>query len=318
MGKGPGRRGRRLSLTPYYDATGARYPLLKTEGAVEGTKAELRFPVDVSDLYAVTLFVLKGPSSGNFHILMRKALPGKPEGTFEALATFEGYSKESQLVAFTVKDVLLERGQDSLLFEAAGKDQQATRMEIPFVGLSLTPSARRFGLEWNLIGPFPAADMNDLQTVYPPEKEIDLAKKYKGKNDLGVGWRVVRADEKGYVRLDQALQPNTQALAYGLAYVFSPDDRQAVILLGSDDGVRLWVNDELVHTNPVYRAAAPDQDRVPVSLKKGWNKVLIKVLQGGGGWGYYLRISDPEAELRWSLKREQPKAPGENSAPFSE
>jgi hypothetical protein len=44
-----------------------------------------------------------------------------------------------------------------------------------------------------------------------------------------------------------------------------------------------------------------------VKLKKGWNKVLIKVLQGAGGWGYYFRFSDPKAELRWALKPEEPK-----------
>lgn len=84
--------------------------------------------------------------------------------------------------------------------------------------------------------------------------------------------------------------------------MFSPDDRGAPLLLGSDDGV--WVNGELVHTNPAYRAAAPDQDRVPVRLKKGWNKVLLKVLQGAGGWGYYLRFADPGGELRSALKPE--------------
>ncbi len=300
-----------LSLTPYYDASGTRYPLLRTDGADLGTQAEFRFPVAVSDLYSVTLYFLKEPTSGTYHILKKKGGLGKPGESFEAMATFEGYSKEGQLVAFTLKDILLERGPNSLFFEAAGKDARATGMEIALVGLSLNPSARRFALEWNLIGPFPAADMNDLKTVYPPEKEIDLAKKYKGKNNLSVGWRTVHADEKGYVRLDQLLQPNVQALAYGLAYVYSPDDRQSIILLGSDDGVRLWVNDTLVHTNPVYRGAAPDQDRVPVSLKKGWNKVLIKVLQGTGGWGYYLRLSDPKAEFRWSLKPEEQGQAGE-------
>jgi len=39
-------------------------------------------------------------------------------------------------------------------------------------------------------------------------------------------------------------------------------------------------------------------------LTKGWNKVLIKVLQGAGGWGYYLRFADPEGELRYALKPE--------------
>jgi len=298
------------SLTSYYDQAGVRYPLLRTDGAGLGSQAELRFPVDTTDLYSVSLYFLKSPTSGNVHLLKKKATPENPEGAFEVLGTFEGFAREARLVAMTLKDVLLEAGTNALTFEAAVKDDKAAGMEIPFVGLSLSPSARRFIPEWNLIGPFPAADMNDLLTVYPPEKETDFTKKYKAKNDIEVGWRTILADATGYIRLDTQIQPNEQALVYGLAYVFSPDDRLATVLLGSDDGVRVWVNDNLVHSNPVYRAAAPDQDRVKVNLVKGWNKVLIKVLQGGGGWGYYFRFSDPKGELRWGLKPEETKKSG--------
>jgi len=98
------------------------------------------------------------------------------------------------------------------------------------------------------------------------------------------------------------IQPNEQAVAYGLTYLYSPEPRQVTLLVGSDDGVKLWVNDTLVQTNPAYRGAYPDQDRVNVNLKAGWNKVLIKVLQGSGGWGFYLRIPDPKGEYRWSTK----------------
>ena len=76
------------------------------------------------------------------------------------------------------------------------------------------------------------------------------------------------------------------------------------MLVGSDDGVRIWLNQELIHTNPAYRGAYPDQDRVPVTLKKGLNTLLIKVLQGGGGWGYYVRFADPEGQLLWRTEIE--------------
>ncbi len=66
----------------------------------------------------------------------------------------------------------------------------------------------------------------------------------------------------------------------------------------------MWVNGELVHTNPVYRAASRTSDRVAVRLKKGWNKVLIKVLQGAGGWGLLPRFADPDGELRYAMKPE--------------
>lgn len=294
-------------LTSYYDPAGTRYPVLMTDGAADGTKVELTFPVAIRDVYTAALYFLKGPNCGNFHILRKRTAAEGAEEAFELLGTFEGYARESLLAAVTLKDLGLESGPASLFFEEAGRDEKSAGGEIGFVGMALSPSSRRFITEWNLAGPFPAADMNDLLTAYPPEKEIDLAKKYPGKNGAEFGWRVVKADPNGYLALDKLVQPNENVLVYGLGYVLSPDDREAYVLLGSDDGVRVWVNDALVHSNPAYRGAEPDQDRFPVKLKKGWNKVLVKVLQGSGGFGLYFRFADPKGELRWALRPEEAK-----------
>ena len=257
------------------------------------------------------LYFLKGPSCGNYHILKAKESTGGGEPVYEVLATFEGFGKGVQLAAVTLKDILLEPGLNTLLLEAAGRDERAIGMEMAFVGLGLTPSSRHFVREWNLAAPFQAADMDDLLTVYPPENETDLKASYAGKNGTPAGWRVVQADDSGYVDLSRLVQPNEQVVAYALAYVLSPDDRDTYALLGSDDGVRVWLNGTLVHSHPSYRGAAPDQDRFPVRLQKGRNKVLVKVLQGAGGWGFYFRLADPKAELVWALQPgESPKGPG--------
>jgi hypothetical protein len=87
-----------------------------------------------------------------------------------------------------------------------------------------------------------------------------------------------------------------------VGWVRSPEDAPAHLLLGSDDGVRVWINDALVHTNPAYRATEVDQDRVAVQLKKGWNKVLLKILQGAGGFGFQVRFADPDGKLVWSAE----------------
>ncbi|MEW5902341.1 MAG: hypothetical protein AB1715_12825, partial [Acidobacteriota bacterium] len=155
---------------------------------------------------------------------------------------------------------------------------------------------------WNLIGPFDAPDMTFLPTVYPPEKETVSDKKYPGKGGREVGWRVAETEASGHLRLTEIFSPNEQVIVYGLAYVHSAEPRATHLLLGSDDGVRVWLNDELVHSNPAYRGAYPDQDKIKVSLRKGWNKVLIKVLQGAGGWGFYLRFADPDGSLRYATK----------------
>jgi hypothetical protein len=294
----------RLASAPssYYNGAGARYPVLRTDGATAGARAEFRFPVEVRDLYTVELHFLKSPAAGDILISGGGTAGGGSAGG--ALGRLDGYAKEATLTSVVLKDLLLETGPNALAFEVAGKDARSAGYDMFFVGFGLKPAARRFIRDWNLVGPFNAADMDDLSTVYPPETEASPSKSYKGKNGATVSWRTFRAGESGYVRLDDFIRPNEQAIVYGLAYVFSPDDRTASLLLGSDDGVRVWVNGEIVHTNPVYRAAEPDLDRVSVLLKKGWNKVLIKDLQGAGGWGFYVRFADPEGVLRYALKPE--------------
>jgi hypothetical protein len=64
----------------------------------------------------------------------------------------------------------------------------------------------------------------------------------------------------------------------------------AAILLGSDDGAKIWVNGKVVHSNNVDRGEIADQDVAPIQLEKGLNEIIVKVSQGGGGWSMSARI----------------------------
>lgn len=60
-----------------------------------------------------------------------------------------------------------------------------------------------------------------------------------------------------------------------------------LLSLGSDDGIKVWVNGKEVLSRKVTRAALPDSDRVVVQLRTGDNEVLIKIINGGGIGGFY-------------------------------
>ncbi|MBC7286557.1 MAG: discoidin domain-containing protein, partial [Armatimonadetes bacterium] len=83
------------------------------------------------------------------------------------------------------------------------------------------------------------------------------------------------------------------AAMYFAVYIMAPTPRRALLLVGSDDDVKVWVNGRLVHANSVARPVAADQDRAgPVELSGGWNLVLAKVVNRSGEWGFALRIVD--------------------------
>jgi hypothetical protein len=87
-------------------------------------------------------------------------------------------------------------------------------------------------------------------------------------------------------------------------------DRAATLSVGSDDGVRVWVNGEKVHDVKGGRQARPGQDVVKVRLKKGWNEIRAKVDNIVGTWELYLefRTADGKRPLKMVSTNSPPPA----------
>ncbi|MFD0999591.1 serine hydrolase [Ohtaekwangia kribbensis] len=85
------------------------------------------------------------------------------------------------------------------------------------------------------------------------------------------------------------------AVAYALAEIKTDSAFTAFLAVGSDDGVKVWLNGKLVHRNWVGRALTPDQDVVPVTFVKGSNQLLLKVQDVVRDWGFTVRFLDREA-----------------------
>ncbi|MCK5578998.1 MAG: DUF3857 domain-containing protein [Planctomycetes bacterium] len=152
-----------------------------------------------------------------------------------------------------------------------------------------------FLTEWQIIGAFDNESRNGFKMAYPPEKKIDLDDEYDGKV-RPVRWRAwsVPPIVDGYVNLDTLLQPNEKTVAYALSYVFVSTTTAVAFRMASDEGIKLWVNDEVVHSNDLKRRRCFfDQDVAPAVLFAGWNKVLVKSAETSGDWGFRLRVTDP-------------------------
>ena len=59
---------------------------------------------------------------------------------------------------------------------------------------------------------------------------------------------------------------------------------------GSDDSIKVWLNGEVVHNNPINRGAQDYQDKFNVDLKQGDNLLLVKVSERDGGWSMFVGI----------------------------
>jgi hypothetical protein len=142
-----------------------------------------------------------------------------------------------------------------------------------------------------MIGPFPNPKNRGTDLAYPPEEEIDIAATYEGMEGR-VGWKEVEATSRGYVDLKPLYDPNTNCLAYGAVWIYSPRSAPVVCASGSNDGIQVWMNDREVFRYREERGAEPESDIFPARLKEGWNRILVKSLQTGGNWGFYFEIRD--------------------------
>ena len=90
---------------------------------------------------------------------------------------------------------------------------------------------------------------------------------------------------KGTINLIEALGNTQNAVAYLQAASGRRRAQKATLQLGSDDGVKVWLNGKQVHANNAARGVTPDEDKIPVSLQQGVNELLLKVTNGGGRLG---------------------------------
>jgi len=153
-------------------------------------------------------------------------------------------------------------------------------------------------LEWVGSGPYQEKEKDAralFDTVFPPEKP-----------DAGeVKWtKLTRGLGAWDVNLLEALGGGDRVAGYVRTRVWSPTGREARLEMGSDDGIKVWLNGTVVHANNAERGLTARQDLAKVTLKEGWNELLLKVTNQGGGWGFSCRIRQPDGTALEGLKFE--------------
>lgn len=156
---------------------------------------------------------------------------------------------------------------------------------------------------WSVVGPFP----RDFAKDFGPESGVDFTKTFTDQMGNEMKWSVTSTTSEGFVDLARCFNPHENVCAYAVTYVNSPDARDAVLSLGTDDGGKAWVNGKNVHSEDGSHGASPGQFKPPITLKAGWNEILFKITQGGGGWGFFCDVVDakgvPMADLVYAPRK---------------
>lgn len=93
-----------------------------------------------------------------------------------------------------------------------------------------------------------------------------------------------------------------QCVAYLRTGVYSETEQPAVLELGSDDGVKVWLNGKQVYANNIARPLTPGSDKANVTLRAGWNPLLLKLTQNNQGWECCARFVKPDGSRLSGLR----------------
>ncbi len=107
-------------------------------------------------------------------------------------------------------------------------------------------------------------------------------------------WKVADA-EQGILDFNKFVGKETeQSVAYAVSYLEAEKDLANVILkIGSDDEIRVYLNGKRVHSYDEGREFEKDEDTVDgLSLKKGRNVLVLKVVNEGQDWMGSVRVLD--------------------------
>lgn len=174
-----------------------------------------------------------------------------------------------------------------------------------------TPVQRSYLKDWLVIGPFPDGD---------PDRDFlggeASAHPEAGASVGGDAWKLYDGVIPGVVDVGEAVSDYPHSgwgqvhgywpghAAYLATYLHTTEPKRVTLQVGGSDPVSVWVGGEKVLQNnevvPVSGGARGtdlpvkvDRDRVPVRLKAGWNRVLIKTVQKGPkAWKLSFRVSD--------------------------
>ena len=145
---------------------------------------------------------------------------------------------------------------------------------------------------WFLAGPFPLTESSN-ETRHLPGFETDFLIKSGGEKSPAVKegqvikfkggsarWIKYKSQDS-VINLDEIISKKSYVVAYAYTEIESDFEGLSLLALGSNDGGRHWFNGEQVRDCPEARGFTPDDDLIPVAVRKGKNTVLLKVEERG-------------------------------------
>ena len=191
------------------------------------------------------------------------------EASLAVLSIAEKLARSNPGLAEQAAAKVLQQNKGGELFQRAWALRLKPGTDIPFIR------------DWVICGPYSRPGVVGATAIF----NIPFGPETPGQR---VEWKAAPSED--HVNLGAIFPGAENCAAYLRTTIVVPEDCSGVLLMGSDDGIKAWLNGMVVHSNNVDRGEVVDQDVAPVRLKKGPNELVFKITQGGGGWSACARI----------------------------
>ncbi len=193
-----------------------------------------------------------------------------------------------------------------------GKKRGDVELELPeemvyaesLPGRMLTSASMRKGWlyidTWYVIGPWPIDYKRKFDVIFPPEYQVDFDAvytdgKFKDKPDHAdhaMRWQFVQSDE---IRV-QPPRVYSSAVYYAFTEIYSDETREMLLAAASDDRSKIWLNDQVVWEDPVESGWAMGEAYRRVTLRKGYNRLLMRIENGPAHCVWSVLLCPPGVE----------------------
>jgi predicted esterase len=160
-------------------------------------------------------------------------------------------------------------------------------------------SQKDFFREWLIIGGFPNEDGKGFDTDYlqanggetkiSPKEGITI----QLPNGMSFEWKKYHSPYN-YINFYNILENVAYSNKVGYAYrnVQRPVNGKVILSFGNNVGNKIWVNGKLIYSNKTDYTTG-ENNQFEVDMVKGENSILLKSVDGGWTWGFWMRLIEP-------------------------
>jgi hypothetical protein len=166
------------------------------------------------------------------------------------------------------------------------------------------PDEEGFIRNWLVLAPLPFGEAQNGAEALGKEQVASEAKlqpkegeKVKS-GDKEVTWKPVKLDSH-LLDFNAFLgSPTEDSVAYAVCYLVADDEMKDLTMkTGSDDQAKVYLNGKEIFKFEEPRSADKDQDSTPnITLKKGVNVIVFKVVNEKVDWSGCLRFTDKDGK----------------------